>query len=117
MTLQGRIVVALLLGLPAVFARTAARAGHPKGPRDRCALLTRVGGSAVALAIGRALVPWDLVPPALWGAAAAITAWAVITAVRAWPQMPTVVGRRPRLRRVTSGLGLGLGAALVVIFI
>lgn len=80
-------------------------------------LLTGMGKAAIGLAIGRALVPWHFVPPALWGAAAAITAWAAITAVRAWPQLPTVVGRRPRLRRVTSGLALGLGAALVAILI
>lgn len=58
-----------------------------------------------------------IVPPALWGVGAAVSAWGLITAARAWPRLPTVVGDRPRLRLAASGFALALSAAVVVVLV
>lgn len=117
MSVQGWIGIAVLLWLPATFAWAAARAGRPGGARDRRTLMTGVGGAAVGLAGGLAFVPWDIVPPALWGVGAAVSAWGLITAARAWPRLPTVVGTRPGLRLAVSGLSLALSAAAVAVLV
>lgn len=117
MSVQGWIGIALLLWFPLSFARAAARAGRPGGAKDRRALMTSGGGAAVGLAVGLAWGPWDVVPPALWGAGAAVTAWGLITAARAWPQLPTVLGSRPRLRLAASGVGLALSVLVVAVLV
>lgn len=113
MTLQGWIAIALLAWFPVAFAWSAARTERSGGIEDRCGLLTGVGTATIGLAIGRVLVPWDVVSPALWGAAAAVTVWGGITAARRWAQLPTVASARPRLRLASTVLGLALSGAVV----
>lgn len=117
MNLQGWIGLVVLIWFPAAFAWAAARVGRRGGLPDRCRLLTGAATAAIGLALGHALVPWDVVAPALWGVAAAITAWGVITAALAWPQLPAVHGARPRLRLTSTGFELALSAVVVVALI
>ncbi len=113
MNLQGWIAIVLLAWFPVAFAWSAARTGRSGGIEDRCGLLTGIGTAAIGLAIGRALVPWDVVSPALWAVAVAVAVWGGITAARSWTQLPTVAAARPRLRLATTALGLALSGAVV----
>lgn len=117
MNLQGWIAITLLIWFPVAFAWAAARAGRPGGRQDRCRLLAGIGTAALGLAFGRALVPWDVVSPALWGVAAAIATWGAITAGLVWSRLPTVEGKRRRLRLIATGLELALSIAVVAVLI
>lgn len=117
MNLPGWMGIIVLIWFPAAFAWSAGRAGRRGGLPDRCRLLTGVATALLGLAIGRAWVPWDVVSPAVWGVAAAITAWGAITAALVWPRLPAVKGTRPRLRLTTTGLEVALTVALVVILV
>lgn len=113
----GWIAIGLLVGLPVVFAWTAARAGRPRAAADRCQVLAAGGSAAVGLVLGRAFVPWVIVPPLLWGAAFALAAWGAVTAALAWPRLLTAATRRPRLRLLSTGLGLAVNAAVVALML
>lgn len=117
MTVLDWLFVAVPFWFAVSFAWTTAAARRPQGKVDRCALLSGLAMAAVGLAFGRALGPWDTVPPALWGVAVAITAWGVLTAIQVWPRVPAVRGTRHRLRLASTGLGLVFSAALVALLI
>lgn len=111
MNLAGWMGLVVLVWFPAAFAWAAVRAGRRGGLQDRCQLLTGAVTAAIGLAFGRVFVPWDIVWPALWGLSAVIAAWGVVTAVQVWPRLPNIASARPRLRLISTVLGLALGIA------
>lgn len=115
MTPQGWVGLAVLLWFPAAFAFSAARVQRSAGLRDRCHVLSGAGSALLGLAIGRVLVPWDAIPPLVWGVAAAVAGWGAVTATLAWPRLPITAGRRPRLRLTSTAVGLAVTAAVVAL--
>src|SRR5699024_1940847 len=89
-------------------------AGERGTHRDRRSMVTGVAEAGLGLGIGHALVPWDLVSPAVWAVPAAVTAWGVIAVARSWPVLPMVVGTRPRLRIAGAVLWTAVCVVLVM---
>lgn len=82
---------------------------------DRIALV--VGGLEVlaVLALARTLVPWDVVPVAVWFALVAVLAGGVLGAARWWHVLPPVRPTHPRRAWAHLTLQGTIAAALVAL--
>lgn len=117
MNVQGWICLALLLWFPMAFTFAASRTGGRGGYHDRRSVVTGFAEAALGLGIGHAIVPWDVIPPAVWAVPATITACGAVVVVRVWPTLPVVVGARPRLRLVGTALGVAFCAVVVAVMV
>jgi hypothetical protein len=109
--------IAFLVWSPAAFAYSASRPGHRWGARDRLALFSGAAAAVFGLAFGRTYAPWDLMPAALWAVPAMATAWGILAAAWVWPILPSVTGRRPRLRLAGTIVGVAVYAFLTVLIV
>jgi hypothetical protein len=113
-------VVGAVVGLwyPAAFLRTAVRAGREGAGRDSAERLTLVDGflaALLALLFAWLWVPWQVVPPALWGVLVGVVGYGVVRAAEAWRAAPWVRGDRPATRVAgTAGGGLFIAALFVL---
>lgn len=114
MSLAGWIALGVCLWTTAAFALTASRAGVRGGAGDRRSLVSNAGEAAFGLALGRAFIPWDVIPPLVWAVPAAMAAWGLLAAARSWRDLPGVSGDRKRIRLALTSGGVLLKAALVV---
>ncbi len=101
-----------------LYAAWRALPGRDTGP-DRLSLVAGLFSAVALLVVTTRLGPWDQLTAWPWIVAAAVTAVGVALAVRAWPSIPTIGTRRPRLRRFTGPLSVttavGLLAATLII--
>ena len=84
---------------------------------DRQTLVRGIASALSALALGRALVAWERVPPALWSLGAGFALGCLIGAALAWSRTPATRGPSPRRRALASALLLVWNVALVAMAI
>jgi hypothetical protein len=100
-------VVGIAAGLwyPFAFLRTARRAHDGARDADRADLLDGFLVSVIALLFAWLWVPWQVVPPALWGLLVAVDAYALLLAAAAWRGLPWSYGGNARGRLANSLVG------------
>jgi hypothetical protein len=109
-TLQTVIPIVVVFGFAALFA-AAPFARGAFGVRSRLELVN-LGVDAVAvLALGHVLLPWALIPPALWLVPVALTAIGVAGTALRWTSLPL---RRPD-RRAWAVVAAAVVNALVAV--
>jgi hypothetical protein len=97
-------IVAMVLWVPLAFAVSSVRAAIGSGGRvwvlrDRVEVVVGAAECAAVLALGRALGPWDVVPPAVWGLGLGSALFALVLAVLTWSALPMLRSdRRPATR-------------------
>ncbi|WP_299034014.1 hypothetical protein [uncultured Pseudokineococcus sp.] len=86
--------------------------------RDRWQALEQGATAVLALALLAIMAPWHLVPVALWGLAAAATAFVAVGGVLAAPSLPRLAAdRRGRLRPRTRALSALVAVALAALVV
>lgn len=82
---------------------------------DRIALVTGGLEALAVLALARSLVPWDVVPVALWFALVAVLAAGVLGAARWWHVVPAVRPAHPHRAWAYLALEGAVAVALVAL--
>jgi hypothetical protein len=114
-------IVAVVLWFPLAFAVSGIRAwSGSEGTfwqlRDRVDVVTGAAECAGVLAIGGALGPWHLVPPAVWGLALWLALIGLLAGVLAGSALPAYrPGARPWSRRLALVLDVAAAAFLIVL--
>lgn len=112
-TLALLLVVAYACVAPAV---RGLRGRRQFGLRDRAGAVAGVATAVTGAVAARQLLPWDVLPAALWALAVAAAVIALLGAASSWARLPDLT--RPRWRRAAgTGLEVLVAGALVAVML